>query len=81
MNRGQAIGAGLLAGAVAGLVRTVVMLLLASLFGAATPFAIFGDRLSVFSGCRLRKRPWSRCSVSSQHLLLSSACSSWLSTF
>jgi DMSO/TMAO reductase YedYZ molybdopterin-dependent catalytic subunit len=48
MTRGRAIGAGLLAGAGAGLVMTVVMLLLADLFGIATPLAIFGDRLSVF---------------------------------
>jgi DMSO/TMAO reductase YedYZ molybdopterin-dependent catalytic subunit len=48
MNRGQAIGAGLLAGAVAGLVMTFVMLLLAWLFGVATPLVIVGDRLSVF---------------------------------
>lgn len=48
MNRGRAIGAGLFAGTLAGLVMTVVMLLLAWLFGVATPLAIFGDRLSVF---------------------------------
>lgn len=41
-------GAGLLAGAVAGLLMTTVMLLLAWLFGVATPIAIIGDRLSVF---------------------------------
>ncbi len=40
--------AGLLAGALAGIVMTTVMLLLASIFGIATPLAIFGDRLSVF---------------------------------
>ena len=48
MSRARAIGAGFLAGAVAGLVMTAVMLLLAWLFGVATPLAIFGDRLSVF---------------------------------
>src|SRR5436189_2500977 len=40
--------AGLFAGTLAGLVMTVVMLLLAWLFGVATPLVIFGDRLSVF---------------------------------
>src|SRR5205823_8743413 len=48
MSRARAIVAGFLAGAVAGLVMTAVMLLLAWLFGVATPLAIFGDRLSVF---------------------------------
>jgi DMSO/TMAO reductase YedYZ molybdopterin-dependent catalytic subunit len=48
MSRGRAIGAGFLSGAIAGLVMTAVMLLLAWLFGVATPLAIFGDRLSVF---------------------------------
>lgn len=48
MNRGRAIAVGLFAGTLAGLVMTVVMLLLAWLFGVATPLAIFGDRLSVF---------------------------------
>jgi len=48
MTRARAISAGLLAGAVAGLVMTAVMLVLAWLFGVATPLAIFGDRLSVF---------------------------------
>ncbi|MEY2519787.1 MAG: hypothetical protein QOF24_1546 [Verrucomicrobiota bacterium] len=48
MTRGRAIGAGLLAGFVAGVVMTSVMLLLVWLFGVATPLAIFGDRLSVF---------------------------------
>ncbi|MDQ3120632.1 MAG: hypothetical protein M3Q89_13885, partial [Verrucomicrobiota bacterium] len=46
--RWKLAGAGLLAGALAGLVMTVVMLLLASIFGIATPLAIIGDRLSVF---------------------------------
>ncbi len=41
------VGAGLLAGAIAGLVMTVVMLILASIFNLATPLAILGDRLSV----------------------------------
>src|ERR1700674_697000 len=48
MSRGRAIGAGFLSGAIAGLVMTAVMLLLAWLFGVATPLTIFGDRLSVF---------------------------------
>src|SRR5438309_7351204 len=48
MRRGRAIGAGFISGAVAGLVMTAVMLLLAWLFGVATPLAIFGDRISVF---------------------------------
>lgn len=46
--RGRSIAAGVLAGTIAGLAMTVVMLLLAWLFGVATPLAIFGDRLSVF---------------------------------
>lgn len=44
----RAIGAGFLAGLVAGLLMTVTMLGLAWLFGIATPLVIFGDRLSVF---------------------------------
>src|ERR1043165_6893038 len=48
MTRLRAIGAGLLAGFLAGLLMTVTMLLLAWLFGVATPLVIFGDRLSVF---------------------------------
>ena len=48
MTRRRAAGAGFIAGAIAGLVMTAVMLLLAWLFGVATPLAIFGDRLSVF---------------------------------
>src|SRR5205085_4456726 len=48
MSRLRAIGAGFLAGLVAGLLMTVTMLLLAWLFGVATPLVIFGDRLSVF---------------------------------
>jgi DMSO/TMAO reductase YedYZ molybdopterin-dependent catalytic subunit len=48
MTRRGAIGAGFLAGFVAGLTMTVTMLLLAWLFGVATPLVIFGDRLSVF---------------------------------
>ena len=47
-SRWKVGGAGLLAGAVAGIVMTTVMLLLAWLFGVATPIAIIGDRLSVF---------------------------------
>ena len=48
MTRRRAIGAGFLAGFIAGLLMTVTMLLLAWLFGVATPLVIFGDRLSVF---------------------------------
>src|SRR5437763_364014 len=48
MSRLRAVGAGFLAGLVAGLLMTVTMLLLAWLFGVATPLVIFGDRLSVF---------------------------------
>jgi DMSO/TMAO reductase YedYZ molybdopterin-dependent catalytic subunit len=48
MTRRRASSAGFLAGFVAGLLMTVAMLSLASLFGVATPLVIFGDRLSVF---------------------------------
>ena len=48
MTRGRALGAGFTAGFVAGLLMTVTMLLLAWIFGVATPLVIFGDRLSVF---------------------------------
>jgi hypothetical protein len=48
MNRARAIAAGLLAGTLAGLLMTATMLLLAWLFGVATPLVIFGDRISVF---------------------------------
>src|SRR5437763_11489023 len=48
MTRLRAIGAGLLASITAALLMTVTMLLLAWLFGVATPLVIFGDRLSVF---------------------------------
>ncbi len=47
MSRTRAIEVGLLAGLIAGLAMTVVMLLLA-MFGVATPLVIIGDRLSVF---------------------------------
>src|SRR5437016_13369164 len=47
MSRTKALTAGFLAGLVAALAMTVVMLLLAC-FGVATPLAIIGDRLSVF---------------------------------
>src|SRR5437588_8950737 len=47
MGKSKAFFIGLLAGLVAGIAMTVVMLLLA-LFGVATPLAIIGDRLSVF---------------------------------
>lgn len=42
----SAVGTGLLAGAVAGIAMTTVMLLLRSLFGVATPMSLIGDRLS-----------------------------------
>src|ERR1700720_962068 len=48
ISRTKAISAGCFAGLVAGMVMTAVMLLLAWLFGVATPLVIFGDRLSVF---------------------------------
>src|SRR5438270_5825683 len=47
MTKAKAFFVGLLAGLVAGIAMTVVMLLLAC-FGVATPLAIIGDRLSVF---------------------------------
>ena len=47
MSRTKALSAGLLAGLIAAIAMTVVMLLLAC-FGVATPLAIIGDRLSVF---------------------------------
>jgi DMSO/TMAO reductase YedYZ molybdopterin-dependent catalytic subunit len=47
MSRSKTFGTGLLAGLVAGIAMTVVMLILAML-GVATPLAIIGDRLSVF---------------------------------
>src|ERR1700741_5452090 len=47
MSTGKALTWGLLAGLVAALAMTIVMLLLA-VFGVATPLAIIGDRLSVF---------------------------------
>ncbi len=46
-SRGKAIAAGLLAGLVAAIAMTAMMLLLAC-FGVATPLVIIGDRLSVF---------------------------------
>src|SRR5438445_9996857 len=47
MSRGKGIAAGLLAGVVAAVAMTAMMLLLAC-FGVATPLVIIGDRLSVF---------------------------------
>src|SRR5437667_6739215 len=47
MNQTIAVAAGLLAGCIAAIAMTVVMLLLAIL-GVATPLMIIGDRLSVF---------------------------------
>src|SRR5437588_7562601 len=48
MSKTKAIFAGLFAGLLAGIVMTTAMLLLAWLFGVATPIVIIGDRLSVF---------------------------------
>lgn len=48
VSRWKLAGAGLIAGAVAGIVMTTVMLLLMSALGIATPLTIMGDRLSVF---------------------------------
>ena len=48
MTRSRATGAGFFAGLLAGLLMTAVMLLLAWLFGVATPLVILGDRISVF---------------------------------
>jgi len=48
MSRTKAIFAGLLAGLVAGIAMTTAMLLLAWVFGIATPIVIIGDRISVF---------------------------------
>src|SRR5436190_15615052 len=48
MTRLRAIGAGFLAGLIAGLCMTLAMLILAWRVGVATPLVIFGDRLSVF---------------------------------
>src|SRR5436853_4545550 len=47
MGKSKAFAAGLLAGLIAALSLTVVMLILA-MFGVATPLTIIGDRLSVF---------------------------------
>ena len=47
MSKTKALFAGALAGLVAGVFMTTIMLVLA-LFGVATPLAIIGDRLSVF---------------------------------
>ncbi len=47
MSRTKVISAGLLAGFIAAIAMTVIMLLLAC-FGVATPLVIIGDRLSVF---------------------------------
>src|SRR5438445_9931741 len=48
MSKTKAIFAGLFAGLLAGIVMTTAMLLLAWLFGVATPLVLIGDRLSVF---------------------------------
>ena len=48
MSRTKALFAGFLSGLLAGIVMTTAMLLLAWLFGVATPLVIIGDRLSVF---------------------------------
>src|SRR5437667_11346638 len=47
MSRAKGIAAGLLAGVVAAVAMTAMMLLLAC-FGVATPLVIIGDRPSVF---------------------------------
>jgi DMSO/TMAO reductase YedYZ molybdopterin-dependent catalytic subunit len=47
LSRGKAVATGLIAGFVAAIAMTVVMLILAC-FGVATPLVIIGDRLSVF---------------------------------
>src|SRR6266480_4085004 len=47
MTKTKAFSAGLLAGLIAAIAMTVMMLVLAS-FGVATPLLIIGDRLSVF---------------------------------
>src|SRR6266496_1907164 len=47
MSRTKVISAGLLAGLIAAIAMTVIMLLLAC-FGVATPLVIIGDRISVF---------------------------------
>src|SRR5216117_4182738 len=47
MRRTKVIAAGLLAGLIAAIAMTVMMLLLAY-FGVATPLVIIGDRLSIF---------------------------------
>ena len=48
LSRWKLAGTGLLAGVLAGVVMTAVMLVLASAFGLATPLVLIGDRLSVF---------------------------------
>ena len=48
VSRWKSAAAGASAGAFAGIVLTVVMLLLAQMFGLATPLVLLGDRLSVF---------------------------------
>lgn len=48
LSRATRAVAGALSGALAGIVMTTVMLLLASVFAIATPLVIMGDRLSVF---------------------------------
>ena len=48
MSRTKALLAGVLAGTVAGITMTTAMLLVAWLFGVATPLVLIGDRLSVF---------------------------------
>jgi hypothetical protein len=47
ISRAKRIAVGALSGALAGIVMTTVMLLLASLFGIVTPLTLLGDRLSV----------------------------------
>ncbi len=48
LRGGKLFRYGILAGALAGVVMTTVMLLLASLFGVATPLVLLGDRISAW---------------------------------
>ena len=48
LHRWRAVGTGLLAGVLAAVIMTLVMLLLTWSFGMATPLTIIGDRISAF---------------------------------
>ncbi|MDQ6810251.1 MAG: molybdopterin-dependent oxidoreductase [Verrucomicrobiota bacterium] len=48
LDGGKLFGYGILSGALAGVVMTTVMLLLASLFDVATPLVLLGDRISAW---------------------------------